>query len=371
MQNIYFDHAATTPMREEVLDLLSSKSKEIYGNPSSTHALGRKARVELEYARTNIASILGVKSSEIYFTSGATEAINMIIHGVIQSKNPDKIIVSSLEHHAVLHALAHYNSEIPIEYIEHNQQGVINLNHLDSLLIGCSQPFVILMAVNNEIGNINPIADVADICKRHNALFFSDMVQAVGKTQFSLNNIDFASFTAHKFNGPKGIGFAFIRSGNKIEPLLHGGSQEQNMRAGTENIPAILALTKALELTLTHFEENTNAILLLKNYFIKQLRTHFPTVVFNGTSENGGVPNIINFTIPDFDEMDTIHILLDMNGICISQGSACASGSSQKSHVISALENGSEQSIRVSFGLNNTTSEVDYFIEKLQSIVYK
>jgi cysteine desulfurase len=371
MQTIYFDHAATTPINQEVFDVLMAKTKEIIGNPSSTHALGQKARVEIEQARNTIAKLLGVSGSEIYFTSGATEAINMIIRGVADSKKIDKIIVSSLEHHAVLHALQHLPFPISIEFVDHNQQGIIDLSHLDTLLTNSNQAFVIIMNVNNEIGNINSVEQIASICKRHHALFFSDMVQAVGKTEFSLANVDFASFSAHKFNGPKGVGFAFIRSGNKIEPLLYGGSQEQNMRAGTENLPAIVAMAKALALVFEQFNENFNYLTSLKVQLVEKLKTNFPTISFNGTSEFDGVPNIINFTLPDFTDMEMLHILLDLNGVCISQGSACSSGSSQKSLVISALKNGSEQAIRISFGINNTITDINSFIEILKKIVYK
>ena len=371
MQQIYFDHTATTPLDEEVLQLFVKKAGEIYGNPSSSHALGRIARVEIEQARNQVAKLLGVNSTEIFFTSGATEAINMIIQGVASSKSPDRIIVSPLEHHAVLHTLEHLNHPIPVDFVNHNTAGEIDLNHMEQLLAGSKKPFVIMMAVNNEIGNINPISQVAQLCKKHNALFFSDMVQAVGKTDFSLEGVDFASFTAHKFNGPKGVGMAYISSKNKIQPLLHGGSQEQNMRAGTENCAAIAALAKALELSLSHFSENQKHISSLKQHLILKLKNHFPSVKFNGTSENGGVPNITSFTFPDCEAMEMLHIMLDMQGIYISQGSACSSGASHKSHVVTALQSGNEQAIRVSFGKQNTIQEVDCFVDILNNIVHK
>ena len=371
MQQIYFDHVATTPIDEEVLQLFHEKSAAIYGNPSSSHTLGRIARVEIEQARNQVAKLLGVNSTEIIFTSGATEAINMIIQGVVTSKRPDRIIVSPLEHHAVLHTLEHLNHPVPVDFLNHNTIGEIDLNHLEELLSMSENPFVLMMAVNNEIGNINPISHVAQLCKRHHALFFSDMVQAVGKTEFSLEGVDYASFTAHKFNGFKGIGMAYISSHNKIEPFLHGGSQEQNMRAGTENCAAIASLAKALELSLTHFAENHKHITELKQHLVQKLKHHFPSVRFNGTSENGGVPNITSFTLPDFQAMELLHIQLDMQGIFISQGSACSSGATHKSHVVTALQNGNEQAIRVSFGKQNTFEEVDSFVDVLNNIVHE
>lgn len=351
------------------MQLWMSKAREIYGNPSSTHSLGQVARVEIEQARNNVAKLLGVSSTEIFFTSGATEAINMIIQGVVASQKPDRIIVSRLEHHAVLHTLNHLTHPTPVDFVNHNTLGEIDLQHLEQLLSASNRPFVILMTVNNEIGNITPISKVAALCKNHSALLFSDMVQAVGKTAFSLQEVDFAAFSAHKFNGPKGVGVAFIRSKHKIQPLIHGGSQEQNMRAGTENLAAISALAKALELSLNQLSTTQQTILTLKQHLVQSLRQRSPSIVFNGTSENGGVPNIINFTLPDFEAMEMLHIMLDMKGICISQGSACSSGSNQKSHVIDALQNGSEQAIRISLAKTNTLVEIDYFIETLSEIV--
>ena len=371
MQQIYFDHAATTPLDEEVLKLFSKKTGGIYGNPSSTHALGRIARVEIEQARNQIGKLLNINSTEVFFTSGATEAINMIIQGVVSGKKADRIIVSPLEHHAVLHTLEHLNHPIPVDFVNHNTSGEIDLIHMEQLLAANKNSLVIMMAVNNEIGNINPVSQVSHLCRKYNALFFSDMVQSVGKTDFLLEGVDFASFTAHKFNGPKGIGIAYINSKSKIQPLIYGGGQEQNMRAGTENCALILAMAKAMELAVSNFSENQKHISSLKQHLVKKLKQYFPSVQFNGTSETGGVANIINFTVPDFEAMDMLHIMLDMQGICISQGSACSSGVNHKSHVVTALKNGNEQAIRVSFGKSNTIEEVGQFVDILNNIVHK
>jgi cysteine desulfurase len=370
MGTIYFDHAATTPIDEGVLELLTTRSRDIIGNPSSTHSLGQAARVEIENARNSIAQLLKVRSSEIYFTSGATEAINLIFHGIAIG-DIDRFIVSPLEHHAVLHSIKNVAPTIPIEYVRHNPKGEIDIPHLEALLSNSKRACVAIMAVNNEIGNINPIAQIGNLCKNHGALFFSDMVQAVGKTPFDLESVDFASFSAHKFYGPKGIGFAYIRSGNKITKLIHGGSQEQNMRAGTENLPSIVAMAKALSLIFDHFEEHKKHLFALKTYFVSELKSNFPTVVFNGTSELNGVSSIVNFSFPDFSEMSMLHILLDMNGICISQGSACSSGAVHRSHVITALNNDIDQAIRVSFGICNTREEIDTCIRVLKNCISK
>jgi len=369
METINFDNAATTPIDKEVLDILMVKSRDIIGNPSSTHSLGQLARVEIEKSRNTIANLLNVRSTELFFTSGATEAINLIIQGISKSNHIKQFIVSSLEHHAVLHSLE--QSTIPYSFINHNKKGEIDLSHLEELLNTSQKACVIVMAVNNEIGNINPLAQIAAMCKRYEASFFSDMVQAVGKTDLCIEDIDFASFSAHKFYGPKGVGFAYIRSGNRVAKLLHGGGQEQNMRAGTENLPSIVAMAKAMTLAFDNFENNNTHISTLKSYFISQLRFHFPTIVFNGITETGGVPHIINFSLPNFSDMDSLHILLDMNGIYVSQGSACSSGAVHTSHVINALKNGVEQAIRVSFGNQNTIQEIDVFMQTLKRIVYR
>ncbi len=367
MKHVYFDSAATTPIHPEVLDVLIEKSRTHWGNPSSIHILGQKARVEIEQARTQIAHLLGAKSTEIFFTSGATESINMLINGALTNGEIDHVFVSPIEHHAVLHTLKHISDEIKIHTIPITQNGEIKLGELESLLQKFPKALVIAMGVNNEIGIINPITEIALLCKRYNAKLFSDMVQMVGKTKISLENIDFASFSAHKFGGPKGIGVAYISSLNNLQPLLYGGGQEQNMRAGTENLPSISAMNRAFQLAINSMESNNTLIENLHDYLINQLKSIFPNILIHGINGNK-VPHIVNFSIPHFNEMEMMHMILDINGICVSQGSACSSGATQKSHVLEAIDSINELSIRISFSPNNQIDEIDYLIEIIKKI---
>ncbi len=365
MKHVYFDSAATTPIHPDVLDVLIEKSSMVWGNPSSVHVLGQKARVEIEQSRTEIAHILGVKNTEIFFTSGATEAINMIILGVISTGDIDHVMVSPLEHHAVLHTLDYYSNHITVHNIPINQNGEIKLNELEHLLQCHTNTLVIAMGVNNEIGILNPLDQISSLCNKYKAMFFSDMVQMVGKVHISLEGIDFASFSAHKFGGPKGIGIAYISSKTSIPPMLFGGGQEQNMRAGTENPPAILAMKKALQITTQQLDDNIKHIKLLHDYLLQQLTLLFSNVKIYGINGNK-IPHILNFSIPKFDKMEMMHMILDLNGICVSQGSACASGATNKSHVIEAIDSINEHSIRVSFSANNQIEEIDYLLDILR-----
>jgi cysteine desulfurase len=367
MKQVYFDSTATTPIHPEVLEVLVERSKTHWGNPSSVHSLGQKARVEIEQSRNSIANLLGVKNTEIFFTSGATEAINMIIDGVISTGNIDHVFVSPLEHHAVLHSLEQISDEITVHPIPITQNGELKLNELEALLQVHPKAFVIAMGVNNEIGIINPLDRIAALCQKYGAKFFSDMVQMVGKTGISLSNIDFASFSAHKFGGPKGIGVAYISSKQHIRPLLFGGGQEQNMRAGTENTASISAMAKAFHIALSHLDENLSHIKQLHDYLISHLTALFPNVVVYGI-EGDKVPHIINFTIPGFNKMEMMHMIMDMNGICVSQGSACSSGVTHKSHVLEAIDSINEHSIRVSLSSDNQMDEIDYFMEVLKKM---
>lgn len=363
---IYFDHAATTPIHSEVLDVLADKLKSLPGNPSSSHSLGQRARMEIEQSRNKIATLLNVKSSELFFTSGATEAINMILRGAIAKNKINHVITSALEHHAVLSSIKNITPEISVDFVEHNSQGEINLVHLDKLLSSNPNSLVAIMGVNNEIGNINPIDDISDLCQKYNAKLFCDMVQAVGKTKINLPKVDFASFTAHKFYGSKGVGFAYISAKSQVTPLLFGGGQEQNMRAGTENTAFIIGLAKALEIVYRDFDKQLKHITELNHYFVEQLAKSSCKIEYIG-SKTDKVPHIVNFSILNYPDIDSLHILLDMNKICVSAGSACASGSVQKSHVLSAIRDDIDHSMRVSFGRQNTKSEIDTFIHILNN----
>ncbi len=372
--NIYFDNAATTPIDNDVIELMYSVMKEKFGNPSSIHRYGRETKVLIENSRKKIAEILAISPSEIFFTSCGTEANNTVLYAMINGLKVKNIITSPLEHHAITHTLAMFErtGRIKVHYVNINSKGQIDLNHLEELLDSNENAFVTLMHANNEIGNLLPIKDVSDLCVSHQVLFHSDMVQTMGKFNIGLNNIktDFVSSSAHKFHGPKGIGFLYINGKNRIEPLLYGGGQERNMRAGTENIYGIIGMAKALEIASSNMEQIQNHIMNLKSYMLKQLSDNVEGIQFNGESESKGLYTIINFSLPKTDKSEMLIYNLDIEGIAVSGGSACTSGSTVGSHVLSAMNvDQSRPAIRLSFSKYNTIKEVDHFINILKNII--
>ena len=377
---VYFDNAATTPLYPEVVEKITEVLSNTYGNPSSTHALGRGAKSLIEYSRKQIAKELNALPSEIIFTSGGTEADNFILHSCVRDLGVQVVISSLIEHHAVLHTLEVLAKEYPIQivYVNLTERGDIDLQHLKNLLEQYTEKKVLvsLMHLNNEIGNILPLEEVATLCKEKGAYFHSDTVQSVGHYSINLQEIpvDFITASAHKFHGPKGVGFAFIRKGIVLHSIITGGEQEKGLRAGTEAVHNIAGMEVAFNLCYKNLDKNTEKLKNLKQYFIHQLKHHFPEIVFNGTSESleEGSYAIVNVGFPALQQQDnTLLFQLDLKGIACSKGSACQSGSVQVSHVLSAFmpkEALQYPSLRFSFSAFNTIEEVDFLIESLKEI---
>ena len=374
MKKVYLDNAATTAIRPEVILEMTKVMQDDFGNPSSTHSFGRSAKNVIEIARKNIAKRLNVSASEIIFTSCGTESNNWILRQAITNLKIKRIISSKIEHHAVLHTLEILEKEfsIVVEFVKIKSDGNIDIAHLVELLADNMPTLVSLMHVNNEIGTVLDLESVGRICKQHSAYFHTDAVQSIGKTLMDLQQlqVDFLSASAHKFHGPKGIGFAFVRKGISLQPMLYGGEQEKGLRAGTESVHNIAGMAKALELSYEHLATETEHIAALKSYFIAQCDVHFPAYKING--DRNGFYNMINVCLP-FDEAKTVMILfhLDMKGIAVSRGSACQSGSIRPSHVLAEIldENDIRKpSLRISFSHDNSKEDIDYLIETLQSI---
>lgn len=374
MKKVYLDNAATTPMHPEVIQEMTHVMQEDYGNPSSTHGFGRQAKSVLELARKAVAKSINASSQEIIFTSGGTESNNWVLRNAVSTLKIERIISSKIEHHAVLHTLEALQSEfkIAVDYVDILSNGEIDVTHLVTLLSENKKTLVSLMHVNNEIGTVLDLSLISRICKQHQAYFHSDTVQSIGKATFDLQElpIDFLVASAHKFHGPKGVGFMFIRKGLSIQPLFFGGEQEKGLRPGTESIHNIAGMAKALTLSLAELESNQKQISDLKTYAISQFQTHFPDSKVNGNAD--GFYNIVNIQLP-FSEEKTAMILfhLDMKGIAVSRGSACQSGSAKPSHVLAevlAVDDLKKPSLRISFSHFNTQEDIDLLIAALQSI---
>jgi len=371
---IYFDNAATTPMFPEVIEEITKLMPEVYGNPSSIHALGRKAKVILEDSRKKIADQLHTAPSEIVFTSGGTEANNLALWGCVQTYNVKHIITSQIEHPAVSKPITAIGKayNIEITYLNVDRQGQIDLNQLkEKLQQNDEVKLVSLMHANNETGSLLPLDNVSKICNDNSAFFHCDMVQTVGKLPLNFENIKicFASSSAHKYHGPKGIGFLYINENNRINPLQLGGSQERNMRAGTENIWAIAGMAKALEIAYKDIEKTQKYISELKNYMANKLK-NFEGVSFNADSDKMGLHTILNVSFPASPQTEMLIYKLDMAGVAVSGGSACSSGSIRQSHVLKILNvNPDNQSLRISFSKFNTLNEIDKAIAIIKDII--
>lgn len=377
MQNIYFDNAATTPLDQEVITTITTAMTENYGNPSSSHSFGRKAKAMVEESRKSIAKILNCSATEIVFTAGGSEADNLILNNAVVNLKVTRIISSRIEHHAVLHTLDALKKihNIQIDFVALNSKGEVDYEHLNELLQNSTQKSLVsLMLVNNEIGNILDIEEVIEICKNNKALFHSDTVQGLAHLEMDLQKtpIDFMAASAHKFHGPKGVGFAVIKKGFGIQPILHGGEQERGARAGTENSHSIIGMAKALEIGTENLLEEKKQISNLKQYFIEQLQHYFKSVHFNGNSDqiNKSAYHILSVRFDK--DYPMLLFSLDLKGIAASGGSACQSGSNQGSHVLNTILSENEAlntSIRFSFSKYNTKNEVDYVIEALKEII--
>jgi cysteine desulfurase len=370
---IYFDNAATTPIDKEVVDVMMPILTEQFGNPSSIHTHGRKTRAIIENARKSVAKLLNCTPAEIFFTSGGTEADNMAIIGSVDDLGIKHVITSAIEHHAVGHTLEHLEKQgkIKLSYVNLLDNGDVDLKHLEELLSNNSRSLVSLMHANNEIGNLLPLEAVGELCKKYDAIFHSDTVQTMGHYKHDLQNLNvhFITCAAHKFHGPKGIGFLYVNHQVKIKPFIYGGSQERNMRGGTENVYGIAGLAKALEIAYEHMEEHQKQIQGIKDYFINKLKETIPGVTFNGNSGGKSLYTVLNVLFPKTENAEMLLFNLDIAGISASGGSACTSGSNQGSHVLRGIKVDQERpSIRFSFSKYNTKEEVDYTVEKLATL---
>jgi cysteine desulfurase len=374
MKKVYLDNASTTAIRPEVIQEITRLMTEDYGNPSSTHSFGRNAKSVLELSRKSIAKQLNVVGSEIFFTSSGTEANNWILRSAVRDLGVKRIITTKIEHHAVLYPALALQKEfgIQVDFVAILPDGNIDVTHLAELLSQEVTTLVSLMHVNNEVGVMLDLERIAIICKEHNALFHSDTVQSVGKTEIDLKAlpIDFISASAHKFHGPKGIGFAFIRKNSGLQPLLLGGEQEKGMRGGTESVYQIAGMAKALEIAYAELDSERAYISELKEYCVSQLAQRFPNSKIIGSKNN--FYNIINVVLPlSADKTGMLLFHLDMKGIAVSRGSACQSGSSNPSHVLAEILSPEElvlPSLRISFSHYNTKDEIDYLLEVLATV---
>lgn len=374
MKKVYLDNASTTQIREEVIQEMVSILSNDYGNPSSTHSFGRNAKSIVELSRKAIAKELNCNAQEIIFTSGGTESNNLILRSCVKDLKIKRIITSKIEHHAVLHTIEALQKEfnIEVDYVAIKENGVIDKTDLGDLLSQDIKTLVSLMHVNNEIGTVLELDLIARICQQNSVLFHSDTVQSVAKTELDLQKtpIDFLVASAHKFHGPKGIGFAFVRKNSGLLPQIFGGEQEKGLRPGTEAVHQIGGMAKALALSLVNLDTERTAILEVKNYLIQQLELEFPEFKINGSRD--GFYTVLNIILP-FSEEKTAMILfgLDIKGIAVSRGSACQSGSIKPSHVLAeflSAEDLKKPSLRISFSHYNTKQDIDMLIEGLKGV---
>ncbi len=377
MSRIYFDNAATTALDPEVLDAMMPYLTEKFGNPSSVYSYGRETKLAIENARKSVARILNAAPGEIFFTSGGTESTNTAIAAAIRDLGCKHIITSPLEHHATLHTVEYYahTGQADRSFVKLSEHGHIDMADLEHLLASSKvRTVVTLMHANNEIGNLLDIKAVGELCRKYDAIFHSDTVQTVGHYPFNLKDIyvHFINGAAHKFHGPKGVGILYVNENVSIKPYLNGGSQERNMRAGTENLYGIVGFAKALEMATNRYEQDSEHIKGVKLYMAEKLKENFPDVVFNGDTFGNSLYTVLNVSFPHSEKSEMLLFNLDMAGICVSGGSACTSGASSLSHVIKAISEGKPTDvvpIRFSFCKHNTKAEVDTVIAKLKELM--
>lgn len=375
MERIYFDNAATTPLDPIVLEAMLPFMSEKFGNPSSIYSYGRETRMAIEQSRKSVASILGAKPAEIFFTSGGTESSNTILNAAVYDLACKHIISSPIEHHATLHTVEHLAkvAGVQLSWVKVLPNGHIDLADLENLLAtNPAKTIVSIMHANNEIGNMIDIHVTGDLCKKYNALFHSDTVQTVGHFPFNLKEtpVDFITGAGHKFHGPKGVGILYISENVKINPLIHGGAQERNMRAGTENVYGIIGFAKALELSHQQHEKDSAYIQSLKKYLHDQLVANIKGVSFNGDPFGNSLYTLLSVNFPKNEQTEMLLFNLDMNHICASGGSACSSGAQQGSHVINAINKDQAiVTIRFSFSKNNNKEEIDKVVSFLTTMV--
>lgn len=379
MKTVYFDNAATTQIREEVLVSVTDVMRDYYGNASSSHSFGRSSKSLIEKSRKTIASFLNVTAGEIIFTSGGTEADNLVLRSAVRDLGVKHIITSKIEHHAVLHTVQQLDNEyeLRVSYVNIDANGNIDYLHLETLLQTEAKTLISLMHINNEIGNILDIKRVSDLCQVNNALFHSDTVQSVGHYKMDLQDVkvDFLTAAAHKFHGPKGVGFVFVRKNSGLKPLIFGGEQERGLRAGTESVHNIVGLETALNYANDNFKSEYNQVKSIKQYFINTIKKEIPAATFNGNSGDmdKSTYTLVNVCLPIPPKKAAMLLFqLDLKGIACSKGSACQSGSSQNSHVLTEIlsdEDLLKPSIRFSFSIYNTKEEVGYLIDILKEFI--
>ena len=375
MNRIYFDNAATTALDPEVLDAMMPYLTEKFGNPSSIYSYGRESRLAIENARKTVARILNAHPAEIFFTSGGTESSNTAIQAAVKDLGCKRIISSELEHHATLHSVeyVHKYSGVALSHVKVLPNGHIDLDDLEKALSSSKEKCLVsLMHANNEIGNIADISAIGNTCKKYGAIFHSDTVQTVGHFPFNLRNtpVHFITGAGHKFHGPKGVGILYINENVKINPYIHGGSQERNMRAGTENLYGIVGFAKALELATARYEQESTYIRGIKLHMLNRLTEEIPGIEFNGDPLGNSLYTVLSVSFPKTEKSEMLLFNLDINNICASGGSACTSGVELGSHVIRAINNNPNQvTVRFSFSRHNTKEEVDVVVEKLKELI--
>lgn len=375
IMGIYLDNAATTPLDPEVFEAMKPFMLGDFGNPSSTHSHGRKVRAAIESARKKVAELMNCTPGEIIFTSGGTEADNTIIRSAVETYELKHVISSPIEHHAVTHTLEYLSRQgaVELHYVRLTSDGDVDLDHLETLLKSFPKTLVSLMHANNEIGNLLDLEAVGILCEKHQGYFHSDTVQTVGHYRHDMKKLKVHGMAAaaHKFHGPKGVGFMYLNKDKKIHSFLQGGAQERNLRGGTENVYGIIGLAKALEICYQHLDEHRTYIESLKSYMMERLKSHVPGVSFHGNSGHlqKSLYTVLNVSLPVSEENDMLLFNLDLHGISASGGSACSSGASTGSHVLGAIyPNSKRGAVRFSFSKFNKPEEIDTVVEKLAEI---
>ena len=372
---IYLDNAATTSLDKEVLEAMMPFLTEKFGNPSSIYSYGRETRMAIEQARKSVAKILNAHPAEIFFTSGGTESSNTAINAAVKDLGCRHIISSAIEHHATLHTVEYLAKKegVKLSFVKLLPNGHVNLDDLERLLASTEEKtLVTLMHANNEIGNLLDINAVGELCKLYNAIFHCDTVQTVGHYPLDLRKtaVHFITGAGHKFHGPKGAGILYINENVRINPMLQGGGQERNMRAGTENLYGIIGFAKALEIATANHEADKKHISTLKFYMLDELKKHIPGVAFNGDVAGNSLYTVLNVSFPKTERSEMLLFNLDIHNICASGGSACTSGADAGSHVIRAINNNPNQiAVRFSFCKHNTKEEIDRVVERLKELI--
>ena len=375
-RRVFLDNAATTPIDPSIVDMMTNMMKINYGNPSSIHSFGRESKTLVEKSRKTIANLLNTSPSNIFFTSGGTEADNMAIKCSINDYDIKHAITSKISHHAVLYPLQDLEEEKKIElsYVDIDKYGIVSLDHLEDLLKSRPRTFVSIMHANNEIGTIQPLKEIGDICKKYDAIFHSDTVQTMAHFPFDIKELDvhFMAASAHKFHGPKGVGFIYISEDINISPMIRGGEQERKMRAGTENVLGIAALATAMEISYKNLDEDIKYIKDIKLYMIEQLKIQLPNVGFYAkcTDIDNSLYTVLSIYFPKEEDHEMLFFNLDIMGIACSGGSACASGGTKGSHVFSNIMPDKDVTgIRFSFSKYTTRDDIDYTINALKTLI--